>query len=87
MTQFKKVNQKTYQKIKHHLISDYSVTNYNPPDKSILSAFEIVTMFGKIPVHYYKNGTLLVQGDESNPIRKEIIKKISAYIIGFNRSD
>ena len=41
----------------------------------MLESFEIVSIDGKISVYYYKDGTLEIQGSDTNPTFRRIVKK------------
>lgn len=76
LTTFKKVSEEKFKEIKTGLkkISKISVYPVNGP--SILANFDIISLGSKFPVIYYTTGTLLVQGDETNPDLKKALEFI-----------
>ncbi len=75
-TSFKKVIPKNFSKIKQGLKKLFNVTPYQSDDPNVSERFEIVITGAKFPVSYYKNGTLLIQGDKSLEGFKQVIKFI-----------
>jgi len=75
-TSFKKVSPKKFPKIKQGLKKLFKVTPHQSDDPNVSERLEIVIIGAKFHVSYYKNGTLLIQGDESLEGFKQVIKFI-----------
>ncbi len=80
MVDYKKVPPDVYYSTKGSLQRDYILSQYPSYHESMLDSFEIVSIDGKISVYYYKDGTLKIEGEQSNPSYRRIIKRVNGLI-------
>ncbi|MEO9276263.1 MAG: hypothetical protein ABI340_00570 [Nitrososphaera sp.] len=80
MVDYKKVPPDVYYSVKGSLQRDYIQSRYPSYHESMLDSFEIVSIDGKISVYYYKDGTLKIEGEQSNPSYRRIIKRVNGLI-------
>lgn len=77
---YKKVPPDVYYSVKGLLVRDYITSQYPSYHESMLDSFEIVSIDGKISVYYYKDGTLKIEGSQSNSSYRRIIKRVNGLI-------
>lgn len=80
MVDYKKVPPDVYYSVKGSLVDDYILSQYPSFHESMFDSFEIVSIDGKISIYYYKDGTLKIEGDQSNPSYRRIIKRVNNLI-------
>ena len=80
MVDYKKVPPDVYYSVKGLLVDDYILSQYPSFHESMFDSFEIVSIDGKISIYYYKDGTLKIEGDQSNPSYRRIIKRVNNLI-------
>lgn len=80
MVNYKKLPPNVYYSIKRSLIEDFILSQYPSYHDSMLESFEIVSIDGKISIYYYKNGTLEIQGGDTNPTFSRIVKKVNGLV-------
>ncbi len=80
MIDYKKVPPDIYYSIKGSLVDDYVLSQYPSFHESMYDSFEIVTIDGKVSVYYYKDGTLKIEGEQSNPSYRRIVRRVNNLI-------
>ncbi len=80
MVNYKKLPPDLYYSIKKSLIDDFILSQYPSYHDSMLESFEIVSIDGKISIYYYKDGTLEIHGDDTNPMFRRIVKKVNGLV-------
>ncbi len=80
MVTYRKLPPDVYYTIKRTLTEDFILSQYPSFHDSMLESFEIVSIDGKISVYYYKDGTLEIQGDDTNPTFRRIIRKANSLV-------
>lgn len=80
MVNYKKVPPDVYHLVKKTLKRDYVLSQYPSFHDSMMDSFEIISIDGKTSVYYFKDGTLQIEGDETNPIYRRIVRKINGLI-------
>ncbi len=80
MVTYKKLPPDVFYTIKRTLTEDFILSQYPSFHDSMLESFEIVSIDGKISVYYYKDGTLEIQGDDTNPTFRRIVRKANSLV-------
>lgn len=80
MANYKRLPPDVYYSIKRSLARDFILSQYPSFHDSMLESFEIVSIDGKISVYYYKDGTLDVQGEETNSTFRRIVRKVNGLV-------
>ncbi len=80
MTSYRSVPPDSYLRVKKGLQNDHMVSQYPSFHESMYDSFEIISLDGKVAVYYYKDGTLVIQGDEKNPSCRRIIQQVNKLI-------
>ena len=66
-----------YYSVKKSLMKDFILSQYPSYHDSMLDSFEIVSLDGKIAAYYYKDGTLEIQGRDTNSTFHRIIRLVN----------
>ncbi|MDE1829276.1 MAG: hypothetical protein KGI25_03025 [Thaumarchaeota archaeon] len=80
MVNYKKLLPDLYYSIKRSLTKDFILSQYPSYHDSMLDSFEIVSIDGKISVYYYKDGTLEIQGKDTNPTFRRIVRNVNGLV-------
>lgn len=80
MVNYKKLPPDLYYSIKRTLTEDFILSQYPSYHDSMLESFEIVSIDGKISIYYYKDGTLEIQGDDTNSTFRRIVRKVNGLV-------
>lgn len=80
MVVYKKVPPDLYYMIKKALKRDHIVTQYPSFHDSMMESFEIVSIDGKVSIYYFKDGIFQIEGDETNPVYRRIIRRVNSLI-------
>lgn len=80
MVNYKKIPPDVYLHVKKALKGDFILSHYPSFHDSMMESFEIVSIDGKISVYYFKDGMLQIEGDETNPAYRRIIRKVNNLI-------
>ncbi len=75
MITYKQLPPDVYYSIKRSITEDFILSQYPSFHDSMLDSFEIVSIDGKISIYYYKNGTLEIQGEDTSPTFRRIVRK------------
>ncbi|HYL65493.1 MAG TPA: hypothetical protein VET47_00045, partial [Candidatus Limnocylindrales bacterium] len=77
---YRKVPPDAFGLVKRSLKREYILSQYPSLHDSMVESFDIVSLDGKISVYYYKDGTLQIEGDETNPAYRRIVKIVNGLI-------
>jgi len=77
---YKKVPPDVYLLVKKALKGDFILSQYPAFHDSMMESFEIVSIDGKISIYYFKDGTLQIEADETNPVYRRIVRKVNGLI-------
>ncbi len=80
MVNYKKLPPDVYYSIKKSLAKDFVLSQYPSYHDSMLESFEIVSLDGKIAVYYYKDGTLEIQGSDTNSMFRRVVRKVNGLV-------
>jgi hypothetical protein len=80
MVNYRKVPPDAYELVKKSLKREHVLSHYPSFHDSMMESFDIVSIDGKISVYYYKDGTLQIDGDETNPSYHRIVRKVNGLI-------
>lgn len=80
MVQYNAVPPDTYTRVKKGLQEDHVVSQYPSFHESMYDSFEIISIDGRVAIHYYKNGTLAVEGDDANSFCRKIIRQVNKLV-------
>ena len=69
-----------YLRVKKGLQNDHVLSQYPSFHESMYDSFEIISLEGKVAVYYYKDGTLAVEGNESNSFFRRIVRQVNKII-------
>ncbi len=56
------------------------VSQYPSFHESMYDSFEIISLSDKVAVYYYKNGTLVVEGDDKNSFFCSIVRQVNKLV-------
>ncbi|MDE1725079.1 MAG: hypothetical protein KGH76_04185 [Thaumarchaeota archaeon] len=80
MVQYIAVPPDTYVRVKRGLQKDHMLSQYPSFHESMYDSFEIISIYGRASVHYYKNGRLVLEGDESNSFFRRIVRQVNKIV-------
>ncbi|MGI0018767.1 MAG: hypothetical protein ACREA1_08655 [Nitrosotalea sp.] len=56
------------------------MSQYPSFHESMYDSFEIVSLEGKVAVYYYKDGTLVVEGNDADAFFRRIVRQVNKII-------
>jgi hypothetical protein len=80
LVNYKKVPPDVYLLVKKALKGDFILSQYPSFHDSMMESFEIISIDGKISVYYFKDGMLQIEGDDTNPAYRRIVRKVNGLI-------
>jgi hypothetical protein len=80
LVQYNAVPPDTYTRVKRGLQEEHVVSQYPSFHESMYDSFEIISIDGRAAIHYYKNGTLAVEGDDTNSFFRKIVRQINKLV-------
>lgn len=80
MVRYKKLPPDLYYSMKRSLTGDFILSQYPSFHDSMMDSFEIVSIDGKVSIYYYKDGTLEIQGEDTNSSFRRIVRKVNGLV-------
>ena len=80
MVRYSTVPPDAYLRVKKGLQNDHVLSQYPSFHESMYDSFEIVSLEGKVAVYYYKDGTLAVDGNETDSFFRRIVRQVNKII-------
>ena len=80
MVRYSAVPPDLYLRIRKGLQNDHVLSQYPSFHESMYDSFEIVSIEGKVAIYYYKDGILVVEGDDNNLFFCRIVRQVNKII-------
>jgi len=80
MINYRNVPPDIYELVKKSLKKDYILSQYPSFNDSMAESFDLISLDGKISIHYYRDGVLQIEGNDDNRTFIRIVRKVNGLI-------